>query len=36
MQTAGELPACPVGTTLMLIGDKWKVVILRDLMPEPG
>ena len=27
-----ELPACPVGTTLMLIGDKWKVLILRDLM----
>ena len=29
----GELPACPVETTLMLIGDKWKVLILRDLMP---
>lgn len=28
-----ELPACPVETTLMLIGDKWKVLILRDLMP---
>ena len=27
-----ELPACPVETTLMLIGDKWKVLILRDLM----
>ena len=27
-----ELPACPVDTTLMLIGDKWKVLILRDLM----
>lgn len=25
------LPACPVETTLMLIGDKWKVLILRDL-----
>ena len=33
MQTAKELPACPVETTLMLIGDKWKVLILRDLMP---
>lgn len=32
MQTAKELPACPVETTLMLIGDKWKVLILRDLM----
>ena len=28
-----ELPACPVETTLPLIGDKWKVLILRDLMP---
>ena len=27
-----ELPACPVETTLMLIGDKWKVLILRALM----
>ena len=27
-----ELPACPAETTLMLIGDKWKVLILRDLM----
>jgi len=24
-------PACPVETTLSLIGDKWKVLILRDL-----
>lgn len=27
-----NLPACPVETTLLLIGDKWKVLILRDLM----
>lgn len=33
MQAVKELPACPVETTLMLIGDKWKVLILRDLMP---
>ncbi|MCM1115727.1 MAG: helix-turn-helix transcriptional regulator [Clostridium sp.] len=26
------LPACPVETTLTLIGNKWKVLILRDLM----
>ena len=26
------LPACPVETTLPLISDKWKVLILRDLM----
>lgn len=28
-----ELPSCPVETTLTLIGDKWKVLILRDLLP---
>lgn len=27
-----ELPACPVETTLQLIGDKWKVMILHHLM----
>ena len=27
-----QLPLCPVETTLKLIGDKWKVLILRDLM----
>lgn len=27
-----ELPACPVETTLTLISDKWKVLILRDLL----
>ena len=32
-KTGKALPACPVETTLMLIGDKWKVLILRDLMP---
>ena len=32
-QVRKGLPACPVETTLMLIGDKWKVLILRDLMP---
>lgn len=26
------LPPCPVETTLTLIGDKWKVLILRDLL----
>ncbi len=30
---AKKLPACPVETTLTLIGDKWKVLILRDLLP---
>ncbi|MBQ6543375.1 MAG: helix-turn-helix transcriptional regulator [Clostridia bacterium] len=27
-----KLPACPVETTLTLIGSKWKVLILRDLI----
>ena len=27
-----ELPACPVETTLSLIGEKWKVLILRELV----
>lgn len=31
--TGKRLPACPVETTLTLIGDKWKVLILRDLLP---
>ncbi len=29
-----ELPPCPVETTLLLIGDKWKVLIIRELLPE--
>ena len=28
-----SLPACPVEATLTMIGDKWKVLILRDLLP---
>lgn len=27
-----ELPACPVETTLTLISDRWKVLIIRDLL----
>jgi len=27
-----NLPACPVETTLMLISDRWKVLIIRDLL----
>ena len=33
MMEAKTLPACPVETTLTLISDKWKVLILRDLLP---
>lgn len=31
MKDKHQLPACPVETTLSIIGDKWKVLILRDL-----
>ena len=31
-ENLNDLPACPVETTLTLISDKWKVLILRDLM----
>lgn len=31
-QVLNSLPACPVETTLTLIGNKWQVLILRDLM----
>jgi len=27
-----DLPKCPIETTLMLIGDKWKILIIRDLL----
>ncbi len=27
-----DLPACPVETTLMLISNRWKVLIIRDLL----
>ena len=33
MMEAKVLSACPVETTLTLISDKWKVLIIRDLLP---
>ena len=33
MDAEKKLPECPVEITLQLIGDKWKVLILRDLLP---
>lgn len=30
-----ELPACPVATTVNLIGNKWKLLILRNLFLRP-
>ena len=35
MLTKSELPDCPVATTLQLIGNKWKMLILRNLMTRP-
>lgn len=32
LQMKKEMPACPVETTLMLISDRWKVLIIRDLL----
>lgn len=32
-RSLSSLPACPVETTLTLISDKWKVLIIRDLLP---
>lgn len=31
MLTKEEMPACPVATTVQLIGSKWKLLIMRDL-----
>jgi DNA-binding HxlR family transcriptional regulator len=33
--TLEQLPACPVETTLTLISNRWRVLILRDLMDGP-
>ena len=30
-----ELPACPVATTVQLIGNKWKLLIMRNLLIRP-
>ncbi len=35
MLTKEELPACPVATTVQLIGSKWKLLILRNLRQRP-
>lgn len=35
MLKKGELPACPVATTVQLIGSKWKLLILRNLLARP-
>ena len=30
-----ELPACPVATTVQMIGSKWKLLIMRNLLTRP-
>ena len=34
MLTKDELPICPVATTVQLIGNKWKLLIIRNLRME--
>lgn len=35
MVTKDEMPACPVATTVSLIGSKWKLLIMRNLLARP-
>lgn len=35
MRNIEELPECPVATTISLVGNKWKLLILRNLMKRP-
>lgn len=35
MKTKAELPECPVATTVTLIGSKWKLLIIRNLLARP-
>lgn len=35
MKTKDELPECPVATTVQLIGNKWKLLIIRNLLVRP-
>lgn len=35
MRKKKEMPACPVATTVQLIGSKWKLLILRNLLQRP-
>ena len=35
MLTKAELPECPVATAVQLIGNKWKLLILRNLLARP-
>lgn len=35
MLTKEEMPACPVATTVQMIGSKWKLLIMRNLLERP-
>ena len=35
MLTKDELPECPIATTVQLIGSKWKLLIMRNLLQRP-
>ena len=35
MLTKKEMPACPIATTVSLIGSKWKLLIIRNLLARP-
>lgn len=35
MLTKEEMPACPVATTVALIGSKWKLLVIRNLLARP-
>jgi DNA-binding HxlR family transcriptional regulator len=35
MTSSSELPACPVATTVKIIGNKWKLLIIRNLLARP-
>lgn len=35
MLTKDEMPACPVATTVQMIGSKWKLLIMRNLLARP-
>ena len=35
MKKKEELPDCPVATTVSLIGSKWKLLIMRNLLVRP-
>lgn len=35
MLTKEEMPACPVATTVQMIGSKWKLLIMRNLLQRP-